>query len=143
MRVIRNTNSELMRLVALLGLALRLALIAVLPGNPDIANFAATAAIVRTGRNLYAEQYFYNYSPIIGWLIALLPPPFGVTYRAALSLVTLVDAWLIASLSGQRKALVFALCWCCPVMVLYDASYGQFENVALAPILLAVLYAAA
>lgn len=128
-------------LIIALGFSLR-AYFALLPPPLDAANFAVSASIFAHGLNIYTSQPFYNYSPLLGIPLALvtqLPLPFAVAWRLFLSCVSLVNGLLITRLS-KRPQLVFTAYWLCPATILYDGYSGQFESLAVLPLLIALAY---
>ena len=130
-------------LVVMVGLAIRLFLSVIYhTGLTDVIHFQESARIFLHGGNIYAEQYFYNYSPTLGIplaLIASIPLPFFLTWRIFLTLISLINAILIARLSS-RSAFIFMLFWLNPALIILDGYYGQFEALAMLPILLALYH---
>lgn len=128
-------------LIIVAGVALRLVLAAVYHGLYDLVQFERSASIFAHGGNIYVEQFYYNYSPLIGLplvLVRSLPLPFDFGWRALLSVASLVNGLLIYRIS--RKPLYFILYWLNPAVMLYDGYAGQFEALAVLPILLALYH---
>lgn len=128
--------------IIILGFAPRLLLAYVYPGQGDVANFAQSAAIFARGGNIYVEQFHYNYSPLLGLplvFVNTLPLPFGFAWRLFLSIISLINAALIARHS-QRKALVFTLYWLNPAFIFFEGYRGQFEPLVVLPLLLALYH---
>lgn len=128
-------------LVVLLGAVLRFSALLTPPAD-DITHFAVTAQIAQRGGNLYAEQYYYNYTPVIAQIVRMLPAPLFISLRLLIDAADLLVAILLALVAAPRhRLLAFAAWWCNPVTILIVAGTGQFESVALVPFLLAVLVA--
>lgn len=140
----RRLDTIALILVTLVGFALRMYFVSTYHEFGDLVRFGQTAAIMARGGNIYVEQYYYNYSPLYGlFLGALYHVPlfrFDFVLRLFLSCITLANAVLASRIAGTPR--VFVLYWLNPVFMLYEAYAGQFEQVALLPILLA-LYAPA
>lgn len=123
------------------GLMLRLAHLTDPPGD-DIVNFEVTAGIARQGANIYVEQFFYNYSPLIAQIVRFVPEPFTVSLRLLLSISDLLVAIMICLLASPGGRLpAFAAYWCNPAIILIASNSGQFETLALLPFLAAILLA--
>lgn len=124
------------------GLLLRLLTIALIGAGTDVVNFAASARIAAHGGNLYVEQYYYNYSPLVAHLLApltWLPAPYAATHRLLLTAVDGGNAWLLARISGDPRSGWFH--WWNPAMAWLIAQEGQTEPIALACLLGAVALA--
>lgn len=120
-----------------LGLGLRLLLIALVAPSLDVLNFEASARIFARGGNIFAEQYYWNYSPALGLLIApltALPPPYALAHRLLLTGFEAATALAIGRWKGRSTALAY---WLNPATALLVATPGQFEMAALLPLVLA------
>ena len=128
-------------LVVCAGLAFRLFFAASYHDPYDLIQFERSASIFLHGGNIYVQQYYYNYSPLIGIPLALIrlsPLPFDFGWRAFLSIVSLFNGLLVYRIS--QKPLYFCLYWLNPAVILYDGYLGQFEALAVLPILLALYH---
>ena len=136
-----SRNRILLLFVIAIGLILRLYFAAAYHGLYDLVQFERSASIFAYGGNIYVQQFYYNYSPAIGLplvLVHLIPFPFDFTWRAFLSVTSLINGLLIYKIS--RKPLYFILYWLNPAVILYDGFLGQFEALAVLPILLALYH---
>lgn len=133
--------------VLAVGLVLRLLIAVFLPPNWDVDSYGIVAEIVRGGGNVYAETSRYNYSPV--WMgvigaLSFVPVPLSVAVRMFLSLCDAVNAacvYDIARLSGRGRPLrLMMLYYLNPATMLIAAYAGQFELLALLPILLWLRY---
>ncbi|MGH7863015.1 MAG: hypothetical protein ACREOS_12350, partial [Candidatus Dormibacteraceae bacterium] len=131
----------------ILGVGARLYLASSFYGNYDQASYAIVARIMLAHGNVYAETSRYNYSP--AWAYVLLGlahldlwtrvPQFQIFVRGFLTLVDLVDAVLIGLIAARLKPgsgrLAFSVYLLNPVAILLVGFHGQFENLALLPLL--------
>lgn len=132
-----------------IGLLLRLYLLGVNQGHPDISVWMKNSTeLVFSGLNLFENNSAYNYTPMIAWTLAPLhavPIPFHWSGRIVLSLVDLAIACLLPLLLPLAKPLeriaVFALFWCNPGVATTSAWVGQFDNVPTLFFVLALLAA--
>lgn len=135
-------------LVAVVGLGLRLFLAATFYGNFDQQSYEIVAEIMRHGDNLYAETTRYNYAP--PWAVVLLGLsfvadgthlPFHLIVRSFLSLIDGGNALLVGLIAarrgyaGTRSAIAY---WLNPIPILIVGFQGQFDTLALLPVLAAV-----
>ncbi len=129
-----------------IGVGLRLYLAACYYGNYDQQSFEIVAGIVRRGGNVYAETHRYNYSPLWSYCLLALSHisewsslEFHFVVRAFATVVDLADAALIALLAGRvasrKMSTAFAFYLLNPVAILLTGFHGQFENLALLPLL--------
>lgn len=128
-------------LVFTIGLLLR-AYFAATPYIVDVQNFERSAAIFAQGGNIYTEQYFFNYSPVLALPLVIAraaPLPFFLSWRLLISLISAVNGILIARLS-RSPARVFMLWWLNPAVIILDGYYGQTEAFAMLPLLAAVCW---
>lgn len=114
----------------------------------DLESYSIVARIVRDGGNVYALTDRYNYSPVWFWCLGgldglsrALGLPFHFVVRSALTLVdgataaVLVAIARLSSLSPWRTALLFVLN---PVSIIITGFHGQFDNLAILFLLLAL-----
>lgn len=119
-------------------LARLLVLLAIRPGY-DIVNFETSAQIAAHGGNLYVEQYYYNYSPLVAHLLApltWLPVPYAGSHRLLMTACDGLNAWLLTRISGDRRSGWFH--WWNPAMWWLIATQGQTEPLALVFLLASV-----
>ncbi|NNJ08872.1 hypothetical protein EKD04_000865 [Chloroflexales bacterium ZM16-3] len=134
---------------ALVGISLHLALAWNTTGNFDQVSYQIVANIMQRGGNIYAETSRYNYSPL--WAYCLLfcatiadaaHIPLAAVVRTFLTCVDLLNALIIGMISVQLGARrpwpAFTAYLINPVTILIVGYHGQFENLAMLPILLAV-----
>jgi hypothetical protein len=132
-------------------LAIRLGLLFAYPGNYDSESFSLVAAIAARGGDIYAETDRYNYSPAWGQVLRGLDRARGAAgldlTRAVGLLLTAADvatAALLYSLAGgrfgpRRSALVALLFFANPVSILISSFHGQFDNLSILFLLVAIL----
>lgn len=134
----------------LIGIALRLVFIVSFVGNYDQASYQIVADIMQSGRNVYAETSRYNYSPV--WMYILhslnsialfINVPLHIAVRFTLVLVELAVLMILVNIfhikvsgSVHQRALIYYLN---PGVILLIGYHGQFEILALLPIMLLVL----
>jgi len=130
------------------GLALRLVLAYFLFGNTDQHNYQIVVEIMERGGNIYAEQAPYPYSPIWANMLFVLNKlasvshiPFHFAVRGFLSLIDLANALLIGLIAvhqtpqtSKKSSLIY---WLNPSVILIVGFHGQFDNLALLPLLIA------
>ena len=132
-----------------IGLGLRLGLAICFYGNFDQVSYEIVAEIMRRGGNVYAETSRYNYTPIWSYVLLVLNygatwlgVPFHVMVRSFIIGVDLIDMLLIGYVAANglsRNLKVTAVgYWLNPVAILLVGYHGQFENLAILPLLLAV-----
>jgi hypothetical protein len=135
-------------LVAALGVGtwLRLFLAWHFFGNYDMDSYGVVSDIVVKGGNVYAETDRYNYSPLWFNLLGVLKSlnlhypaiPFHFMVKAFLTLVDLVTALFLAKIASlERKPIlpVVVLFYLNPVSILITGYHGQFENLAMLPVI--------
>lgn len=124
--------------------AIRIAFLARFTGNPDVAAFEETAAILRRGGRLYLEASRYNYSPVFAyallalsrlgdWLGAPLPRMLGALLFAS----DAATAWLLSRMAGggRRGASTALLFFANPVSVFVSSFHLQFDGLAILALL--------
>lgn len=129
------------------GGAARLWLAAAFYGNYDQRSYEIVVAIMRRGGNVYAETSRYNYSPVWMHLLLMLDRaaialgiPFPTAVRGFLALVDLGNAlllWAVAARFGRARAWLAPVAYLLnPVAAIVVGFHGQFETLALTPVLL-------
>jgi hypothetical protein len=130
------------------GIELRLFLAYAFRGNFDQLSYELVSEIMTRGGNVYAETYRYNYSPVWAYILSFLNQlasfshlQFHFVIRSFLTLVDVLIAifvGLICSRLGFADARVgFSLYLLNPVAILLIGFHGQFENLAMLPLLIA------
>ncbi len=124
----------------LIGVALRIFLAIFFYGNYDQASYDIIAEIGRDGGNIFAETQRYNYAPT--WSLVLtglsyIPIPLHSSVRIFLTIIDLLISILIFKLTN--KAHLAAIYFANPVSILLTGFHGQFENLAILPLLLAIV----
>lgn len=129
----------------LLGLFARLYFASVYYGNYDQESYEIVVKIMLQGGNVYKETSRYNYSPIWSWILLALsfvPVPFHLAIRGFLSIADLGCAILISLIVKRSKPNLwlraFILYWLNPVAILIVGYHGQFETLAMLPLLLSL-----
>lgn len=128
-------------LIFVIGLSLRLLLASFTSGNYDAASYEIVAGIMERGGNVFAETHRYNYSPFWSYLLLVmnqvasaLTVPLIVVVRYFLTVVDLGNAILIGGVTSSRKAAaIYALS---PVAILIIGYHGQFDTLAVTPLLI-------
>lgn len=134
------------------GVGLRLYLAIALYGNYDQNSYEIVANIMLRGGNVYAETLRYNYSPLWAYVLLglaqitlWLQVDFHIIVRGFLTFVDVADATLIgviAARTGRTSGpLAFSAYLLNPVTILLVGYHGQFENLALLPLLFALFLA--
>ena len=147
----RRARPALLLALAAAALAIRLALLWSYPGNFDSKSFGLAAEAAGRGEDLYDGHLPYNYGPlwaqVLRGLAALgalwnldLIRMIGLTLTAA----DLVSAFLIyrlcrRRLPPERAALAGLLFFANPASVLISSQHGQFDNVSILFLLVALL----
>ncbi len=146
----RGKRLALLILAALLvGLLGRFYLILNYVGDYDYYSFDIVAGIMLRGGNIYAETARYNYSPVWAYVLLGLTHvtttfhvPYQVVIRTFLTTVDLAIAVLVGYIASVivpgRGWLSFAAYWANPVTILLTGYHGQFENLAMLPLVGAV-----
>jgi hypothetical protein len=136
-----------------LALVFRLTLLLGFPGNYDTASYEEVITILERGGDLYADTSRYNYSPV--WSLVLrsaeaLSKVIGSDLVVAVGLLLLLADGLTAALlfriaaarrghsAGLGAALLF---FANPVSVLISSAHGQFDNLSILFLLVALLAA--
>lgn len=136
-------RSTTFTLILLLGLLPRLYLAFAFDGNADQTSYSIVRGILDGGGNVYAETRFYNYSPL--WMGVLRSAsavsdasglPYPAVIRALLTGADLALALLLARLGGAES---FARYWLNPGAIAIVGFGGQFETLALIPLVGAAL----
>jgi hypothetical protein len=140
--------------VLLLVLLLRLAIAARFQGNYDTESFRIVAEVALSGGNVYAATERYNYSPVWAYVVGALWKLAGADpsrFAFALGLLaTAADAaaaalvFRIARRLGRTEPaarLSALLFFANPVSVLASSAHGQFDGLAILPLLGAILVA--
>ena len=146
----RRTATVLLVLV----LAARLVLAAGFRGNYDSESFRIVADAGLSGQNVYAATERYNYSPVWAFVVAglwtLTRPDFARFVLSIGLLATAADlagAALVRRIAGRlgrspgearRAGLLY---FSNPVSVLAASAHGQFDGLAILPLLAAILIA--
>lgn len=126
-------------ILALGGLCLRLVVLMAIGAGNDVVNYETSARIAAHGGNLYVEQYYYNYSPLVAHLLApltWLPVPYASSHRLLMTACDGLNAWLLARISGDRRS--GWLHWWNPAMWWLIATQSQTEPLVLVFLLAAV-----
>jgi hypothetical protein len=130
------------------GVGLRLYLAYTFRGNYDQLSYEVVSEIMTRSGNVYAETYRYNYSPVWAYILSFLSQlasfshlQFHFVIRSFLTTVDILIAFfvgLICSRLGFADARVgFSLYLLNPVAILLTGFHGQFENLAMLPLLIA------
>jgi hypothetical protein len=128
---------------------LRILLASASPGNYDQRSYEIVAGIMRRGGNVYAETTRYNYAPVwmhcllaLSWAAEWLRFDLGTTIRTFLSLVDIGNAFLIGAIGqrfGYRRPWWGTAAYLCqPLIFLLMGVHGQFDTLALTPVLCAL-----
>jgi hypothetical protein len=125
--------------VVLLALALRLILAFTTQGNYDMRSYEVVKGIAARGGNVYAETHRYNYSPVWFGVLNALPDPIHVSARVLVSVADVANGIIIGAIAGA-KARTFYLFN--PLSILLVGYGGQFEALAVTPLLLALRFPA-
>lgn len=136
-------------LIFLAAALLRITLAIVIYGNFDMESYQIVTHIARIGENVYAVTERYNYSPLWFHVLTILDSVREISHiqlyslvRATVSLVDLINAALLGLIAaqirpswGRRAAILYALN---PAAILISGYHGQFEALAVLPILVGV-----
>lgn len=116
--------------------------------NHDLISYGIVSDILSAGGNVYAETERYNYGPV--WFLVIdlvrilsdLTADPGRYFRIGIVLVlTLADIAIAAMLNRRFGAVAAVLFFLNPVSILITGYHNQFDNVAIAVGLAAVLTA--
>ena len=136
-------------LVTLLGVGIRLYLAFYYYGNYDQNSYEIVVDIMRRGGNVYSETSRYNYSPVWSYCLFYLNElaiftqfKFHFVLRSFLTLIDVFNALLIGLISVKigtklNKTVGYAVYLLNPVAILIVGLHGQFETLAMLPLLLA------
>jgi hypothetical protein len=152
---IRNESFLIpLTLVAIgVGVGVRLYLAYAFRGNYDQFSYELVAEIMNRGGNVYAETSRYNYSPLWAYVLAFLQyiadsshVQFHFVIRSFLTMVDILVGIFIGlncSRWGFSDARIgFSLYMLNPVALMLVGFHGQFENLAMLPLLIGTyLYA--
>lgn len=136
----------------IIGLVIRLFLAYFFFGNFDQESYEIVADYTLRGMNVYAMTDRYNYSPLWSYVLAGLDYialeihlPFHFILRSFLTAIDLLDAFLIALIADRNKSgtfwFGFFAYWLNPVSILIIGFHGQFDNLSMLPLLVAVFIA--
>ena len=132
----------------ILGVGMRLYLAYGFYGNFDQKSYEIVSDIMARGGNVYGETERYNYSPFWAYLLlglrnlsASLNLPFQFVVRGFLTLADVANAILIGAIAAQLRTVprlvAFSVYLLNPVSILIVGYHGQFDNLAILPLLLA------
>lgn len=132
------------------GLLVRLLLAAHYYGNYDQESYEIVANIMQNGGNVYAETIRYNYSPFWSYLLLFLKNlsdysslAFHFVIRSFLTICDLILAILVGYAAHQNQkgsfSKAFLVYWLNPVAILIIGYHGQFDILALIPLMIAVI----
>ena len=149
MKIMRRKFPLGLFIAFLLAILLRLILALVLYGNYDMDSFQIVTSAARAGKNVYAVTSCYNYSPVWFHVLLILDNVRVVTHIPLFSLVRGFISWvdlanaalleLIAHRFMPSHARVVAVGYALsPAAILIAGYHGQFEALALLPVLVAV-----
>jgi len=130
------------------GVGLRLFLAYAVRGNFDQLSYEIVADIMKRGGNIYAETSRYNYSPVWAHVLSFLNQIASLSHLqfhfVIRSFLTIVDiliglfVGLICARLGFTDARIgFSMYLLNPVSILLIGFHGQFENLAMLPLLIA------
>jgi len=126
-------------ILMIVGICARLFLAYFFYGNYDQESYQIVVDIVKSGGNVYSETQRYNYSPIWSLILTSLsyiPFPFHFAVRSFLTVIDIIIALMIITIT--EKPYLGALFMVNPVSILITGFHGQFENLAVLPLLFAV-----
>ncbi len=123
-------------------------------GNFDSHAFQTTAELTLSGRNVYSATTLYNYSPVWAGVVAVIWTLARSDFRAFVLflglLQTLSDSTSAVILMSIARRLgrsapecrwAALLFFANPISVLASSAHGQFDGLAVLPLLLAILVA--
>jgi hypothetical protein len=130
------------------GVGLRLFLAYAFRGNFDQLSYEIVAEIMKRGGNVYAETYRYNYSPVWAHVLSFFNQIAGLSHLqfhfVIRSFLTIIDiliglfvGLIYARLGFGDARIGFSLYLLNPVAILLVGFHGQFENLAMLPLLIA------
>ncbi|MDP9317172.1 MAG: hypothetical protein M3R24_41005 [Chloroflexota bacterium] len=133
--------------LALCSLALRLSLAIWASSSFDTESYEIVVAILRAGGNVYTATARYNYSPLWFWILwtcahvaTHLNTELAIVVRMLLTVVDAGNALLITVIAPHFNTPRWAglAYWLSPVTIGVSAAQGQFEALALLPLLLSI-----
>lgn len=145
-----NKYTPLIILILLcLGFLFRVSLASV-NHRSDADGFVINARLFLEGKNIYLYQPYYNYSPLFFYILGFLGKigqfipaiPTKVIIHWFLSFIDIFTAFILIRLAGQRKIIIWktvALFILNPVSIIISGYHGQFDNLAIFFLLLAIL----
>lgn len=119
--------------------------------NFDITNFVKDISIVNSGKNIYIETVYYNYSPLFLIFLKLADAVSNLfltskeyAIRALLAFVDIIIIIILKRIGEKtltKKQLYLSLVFFAlnPVSIILTGHHGQFENLALLFLLLAYM----
>jgi hypothetical protein len=123
-------------------------------GNFDSHAFQTTAELTLSGRNVYSATTLYNYSPVWAGVVAVIWTLARSDFRAFVLLLGLLQtlsdsaSTVILMLIARRLGRSAPECrWASllffanPISVLASSAHGQFDGLAVLPLLMAILVA--
>ena len=148
-KIIKKTSAYFFILA--LGLAARLFFAYHFTGNYDIVSWYLNRDILEYGKNIYAITSRYNYTPIwfsiiyfLGIVSLLFPQfPFMFVIRSFLSIVDLITAWVLFKIAKRinlSPVKAVALFFLNPISIIITGYHGQFENLSVLFLLLAIYF---
>jgi len=136
-------------IVILVSISLKLYLASTFYGNYDQESYELVVKIIKNGQNIYHETERYNYTPAWSWILVFLDSvsntlniQFHTVIRAFLTIADALNMLLIGLIASKIRPngyLLSILCYALnPVPLLIIGYHGQFDCLALLPMLLAV-----
>lgn len=133
----------------ILGLAARLFLAITFYGNFDQDSYDLVAGLMLQGKNVYVETARYNYAPVWAYILEALAriaihyhAEYHIVVRGFLTFVDVGVAAVIGMIAARLRPgsgrFAFSAYLLNPVAILLVGYHGQFENLAMLPMLLAV-----
>lgn len=114
--------------------------------NYDFESYCIVGEIVNKGGNVYAETSRYNYGPVFSWLqgsmwsLSRLLGAGDLGYRSLIvALLTVADGIICAYIGKRHSWKLGVLFFINPISVIITGYHNQFDNIAIAIMLLAVL----
>src|SRR3989344_1732550 len=145
-----NRDKFIILIILVIGLGVRLYL-AKGSYNFDIVATQQDVEIFRQGKNIYLHQTAYNYSPYFYYmagffgLVQDILPFLEIKFiaRAFYSFIDLITFFVIYKIATQRKLSPIktaGLFFLNPVSIIISGHHGQFDNIAIFFLLLAVYF---
>ncbi len=150
-RLVRMKNIVSYVVIAILGLGARLFFAYHTTCNHDIVSWYIDKDILEQGKNVFAVTDRYNYSPFwllilkflikIGRLVPQLPFMFLVrSFLTLVDLITLVVVIQLARVIGFSSKKAAALFFLNPIAIIITGYHGQFDNIPVLCLLLAIYF---